>query len=93
LKNTEGKAQLRYFLIDPECRGQGLGRQLLEKWMAAMQELGYKEAFLLTTDGLEASAHLYGGYGFVLAQSRTMEMGLTENRYEMKLNEYARNGE
>ncbi len=35
-------AQLRYFLIEPEYRGGGLGRKLLNLYMEFMRECGYK---------------------------------------------------
>ena len=83
LKNTEGWAQLRYFLIRPEYRGMGLGKRLMQEFLEFFQACGYQKSFLLTTDGLDTAVHLYERYGYRLANSRTMDIGITEHRFEL----------
>lgn len=64
-------AQLRYFLIHPRYRGLGLGRHLLDEFLAFMQARGYTSAYLWTTHELSAAAHLYAAFGFQIAEEKT----------------------
>lgn len=63
-------AQLRYFIIEPLYRGIGLGRKLMKRFMKFLKECGYTHAYLLTTDELPASAHLYTSSGFTLTEAK-----------------------
>ena len=83
LKNTDGQAQLRYFLIDPEYRGRGLGRFLINQFMAFLKKSDYQSSFLLTEDSLDTALHLYKSYGFSYVSSRDTDFGLVESRYEL----------
>ena len=58
------RAQLRWVLVDPNERGTGLGRHLVEEALAFSREAGAREVYLETTDGLEASSALYRSLGF-----------------------------
>ncbi|MBT1711170.1 GNAT family N-acetyltransferase [Fulvivirgaceae bacterium PWU5] len=81
-------AQLRYFLLDREYRGIGLGRKLMDLYMSFLQEVGYSAAYLWTTDDLPAAAHLYMSYGFTLTEEKeSMSFGipLKERRYDLTL--------
>jgi peptidyl-dipeptidase Dcp len=86
LKNTNGWAQLRYFVIDPHYRGVGLGKRLLDTFMAFVNEVGcYKRSFLLTEKSCQAAVHLYTkycGYKYI-SELMSDSSGLTEQRYEM----------
>lgn len=62
----EGKAQLRWFIVDDGCRGAGLGRKLIEKAVEFCDERGFEETHLWTLKGLEAAQKLYEDCGFVL---------------------------
>lgn len=66
----EGTAQLRYFLIDPECRGQGIGRRLLDVALGYCRERGAASVFLWTASNLPAAAHLYRSAGFSLVEEQ-----------------------
>lgn len=57
-------AQLRWFLVQPEVRGQGLGKGLLEQAVAFSREAGYHRIILWTVRQLAAAAHLYESAGF-----------------------------
>ncbi|MBX2843861.1 MAG: GNAT family N-acetyltransferase [Flammeovirgaceae bacterium] len=85
LKNTDGFAQLRYYLIDPEFRGIGLGRKLMDLFMDFFKNSDYKSSFLLTEERLQTAAHLYGKYGFQHVSSNQTDFGLVEKRYELVL--------
>lgn len=81
-------AQLRYFLIEPEYRGLGLGSKLLTLYMDFLRECGYKESYLWTTHELDAAIHLYKRFGFRLTEekeSTTFGKALREQRYDLIL--------
>jgi len=81
-------AQLRYFLIEPEYRGIGLGRKLLDLYMDFLRECGYQKTYLWTTHELDAAIHLYKRIGFKLTEekvSTAFGKALTEQRYDLTL--------
>jgi GNAT superfamily N-acetyltransferase len=81
-------AQLRYFLIEPDYRGIGLGSRLMGLFMDFLKSTGYKSAFLWTIHELRAAAHLYEKAGFVLTEekeSTTFGKPLRERRYDLAL--------
>jgi len=81
-------AQLRYFLLLPECRGLGLGKQLMESFMSCLRERGYRHCYLWTTSEQETAIALYQRYGFVLTEekaSSTFGKQLDEQKYELSL--------
>src|SRR5215210_8227289 len=63
-------AQLRYFLIEPECRGIGLGSKLLKLYLDFLRECRYKESYLWTTHELATAASLYKRLGFQLTEEK-----------------------
>ena len=89
LMHREGNAaQLRYFLLDPEYRGIGLGKRLMDLYMDFLHECGYKSSYLWTTHEQEAAASLYKRYGFVLTEekeSTAFGKTLKEQRYDLRL--------
>jgi N-acetylglutamate synthase-like GNAT family acetyltransferase len=81
-------AQLRFFLIRPEYRGIGLGKKLMELFMAALSGRGYRSAYLWTVAGLDSAAALYRRHGFTLTEEKESEAFgplLTEQRYDLSL--------
>lgn len=82
LKETEGWAQLRYFLIQPEYRGRGLGKLMMEAFTAFRDAAGYTKSFLLTEEQLETAAALYEKHGYQFVSHTPMDFGLVELRYE-----------
>ncbi len=84
----EDTAQLRYFLIEPEYRGIGLGSELMELFMEFFHQKGYKKSFLLTTRELKAASRLYLKAGFRLTEeNESFAFGkkVIEQRYELSL--------
>jgi ribosomal protein S18 acetylase RimI-like enzyme len=69
----DGSAQLRWFVIDPGSRGQGLGRRMLMEALAFCREREYTSVFLLTVRELHAAAHLYLAVGFELLEETPHE--------------------
>jgi peptidyl-dipeptidase Dcp len=81
-------AQLRYFLIEPEYRGIGLGSKLMNLYMNFLRECGYKESYLWTTHELSTAAFLYKRHGFQLTEekeSTAFGKPLREQRYDLLL--------
>ncbi|NUL35793.1 bifunctional helix-turn-helix transcriptional regulator/GNAT family N-acetyltransferase [Kosakonia sacchari] len=64
LGNNE--AHLRWFILDDECRGTGIGRQLLAKAMQFCDEQQFSAVQLWTFSGLNAARALYESFGFTL---------------------------
>ena len=85
----DGAAALRWFVLDPELRGRGLGRRLLDEMLAKAQESGYERIWLATFSDLEAAAHLYREHGFrLVSEDSAPRWGrdrITYQRYELEL--------
>jgi len=78
-------AQLRYFIIEPEYRGIGLGKKLMTLYMEFLRSCNYKSSYLWTTHELKAAASLYLRHGFKLTEqkeSTAFGKPLTEQRYD-----------
>lgn len=60
-------AHLRWFIVDPTCRGAGIGRRLLDQALKFTDREGFEATHLWTLKGLDAARGLYERQGFVLA--------------------------
>jgi len=81
-------AQLRYFILEPEYRGIGLGKKLMDLFVEYLKEKNYKRCYLWTTNELEAAASLYTKYGFTLTEEKeTTDFGkrVIEQRYDAEV--------
>jgi len=79
-------AQLRYFILEPEYRGIGLGKKLINLYMDSLKAKGYKTSYLWTTNDLFTAAHIYKQIGFVLTEekdSTAFGKKLKEQRYDL----------
>lgn len=84
------EAQLRCFLLRPDCRGIGLGHSLLDTALAFSRKFGHRSVYLWTVSDLTAAARLYMSAGFTKTQEVTHELWgatITEERYELVLTE------
>ena len=85
----DGEAAIRWFVLGPEVRGRGLGRQLLGELLERASELGYRRVWLETFSDLEAAAHLYRDHGFeVVRAEESPRWGrdrVVYQRYELEL--------
>lgn len=61
-----GWAKLRWYLVEREARGQGLGRNLMDTALDFCREAGYEGVFLWTVDDLQAARRVYEATGFRL---------------------------
>jgi GNAT superfamily N-acetyltransferase len=63
-------ARLRWFIVDPEFQGQGLGHLLLHKAIDFCKKANFKRVYLSTFAGLDAARHLYEKCGFVMCREQ-----------------------
>ena len=81
-------AQLRYFLIEPDYRGIGLGSSLMDLYMRFLHTCGYQKSYLWTTHELTTAASIYKRVGFQLTEekeSTSFGKPLREQRYDLVL--------
>jgi ribosomal protein S18 acetylase RimI-like enzyme len=86
MHRPENLAQLRYFILEKQLRGQGLGKKLMKEWMEFYKERGYFGAYLYTTSGLDSAVHLYESFGFIKDSEKYSEdfgVPLTEILYRL----------
>jgi DNA-binding MarR family transcriptional regulator/GNAT superfamily N-acetyltransferase len=83
-----GWAKLRWFLVEKEARGRGLGSKLLESAVTFCQKAGYRGIFLWTVSDLHAARNLYEQIGFKLVEETngcTWASWAREQRWELQL--------
>lgn len=88
VRADEHAAQLRWLILHPEVRGNGIGRTLVEDAVRFCRSCGYASVFLWTVDFLSAALKLYVAAGFQFMEMKTHDIWgktLTEERYELKL--------
>ncbi|MFX3647747.1 MAG: GNAT family N-acetyltransferase [Paenibacillus sp.] len=85
---NENMAQLRWFLIEPEARGAGWGRKLIEQAVLFAKEKGYTSVILWTNASLISARILYQSFGFKVMEVRKQILSgqeLTEEKWELAL--------
>lgn len=55
----EDLAEVRTVAVDPQCRGQGIGRRIVSALLEAARELGVRRVFVLTFE-----TEFFGSFGF-----------------------------
>ena len=86
MHRPENRAQLRYFILEKEFRGRGIGSRLMKEWMDFYHDRNYDAAYLYTTSGLDAAFSLYEKMGFRKIsemKSRNFGVPLLEQYYEL----------
>jgi DNA-binding MarR family transcriptional regulator/N-acetylglutamate synthase-like GNAT family acetyltransferase len=87
-KYDDRTAQFRFFLLEPEARGHGLGLRLAETALDFCREAGYERVFLTTVSLLTAARTIYARMGFRIVESRAQAdwgRDVVEERWELKL--------
>lgn len=82
----DGKAHLRWVIVDDGLRGSGTGRLLVDAAVKFCDRHGFEETHLWTFKGLDAARKLYESAGFTLAEEWTGDQWgqvLTEQRFVM----------
>lgn len=83
-----GEAQLRFFLLEPEARGFGLGLKLTEAALDFARKAGYTHIFLETISILTSARTIYRRMGFRVTHTHPQaDWGreVLEERWEMDL--------
>ena len=88
VKTEQTVAQLRWFLIEPQARGVGLGKKLLQEAIAFCKRKNYQKIILWTLSNLNVARQLYERSGFQVITHKTHQIWgqeLTEELWEMEL--------
>ncbi len=64
-----GLARLGHLALQPEARGSGVGRRLVEAVLEAARDAGYERVELVTFSELEPARELYRRAGFEITSS------------------------
>jgi GNAT superfamily N-acetyltransferase len=85
----DGEAVVRWFVLDADLRGRGLGRRLMGELLSEAEHLGFSRVALETFSELTAAARIYRDAGFEVVWSETgPRWGRPEinyQRYELEL--------
>jgi len=88
LQSRGEDAHLRYFLLNPDFRGIGLGKKLMDMFVNFAVECGYRSVYLWTTNEQEKASVIYKKYGFTLTEEKksdTFGKSLMEQKYVLIL--------
>jgi predicted GNAT superfamily acetyltransferase len=78
---------LRWFVLDRQLRGRGLGRRLIGELLELAERIGYERVALETFNELRTAGHLYRSFGFEVVSVETGprwgRAEITYQRYEL----------
>jgi DNA-binding MarR family transcriptional regulator/N-acetylglutamate synthase-like GNAT family acetyltransferase len=72
-QSSEQIAQLRWFVVDENYQGLGIGKKLMDTAIAFCRKRGYQHVFLWTVSILDTARHLYQKYNFKLTEEKPNE--------------------
>ncbi len=70
VKHSPRIGLLRLLLVEPEARGHGVARRLVEECIAFARQAGYRKLRLWTQAELHAAQHIYRTRGFTLVEEK-----------------------
>ena len=85
LAGTDG-ARLRWFIVDPEFQGTGLGNRLISRAVQFCRDKNYAKIFLWTFEGLDAARRLYERHNFKLSETHEIDQWgrqIKEQKFEL----------
>jgi GNAT superfamily N-acetyltransferase len=85
---NESEAQLRWFLVNPDSRGHGVGRGLLSTALDYCRGNDFKSVFLWTITGLDRAHELYRREGFTHTEDKPGHqwgIDVVEQRFDLPL--------
>ena len=88
VKADEKTAQFRYYILEPEMRGRGLGHKLIDMALDFCRQKGYQHVFLFTITAQKVARHLYRSKGFAITKTyEKPEWGkdVLEERWDLDL--------
>ena len=84
----DGTAQLRFYFIEKELRGNGAGHRLIDRAIDFCRDAKYNRVLLWTFSMLDTARHLYTGRGFRVTDTHVNnEWGrpILEEKWELEL--------
>jgi N-acetylglutamate synthase-like GNAT family acetyltransferase len=88
VKQSPRVAKLRLFLVEPDARGMGIGRRMVQELIAFARASGYRTIRLWTQSILLAARHVYAQAGFkLIAEEPNYAFGadLVSETWELRL--------
>lgn len=90
-KSYDAVAQLRWFVLDENYQGMGIGKKLMETALNFCKENRYDHVFLWTVSTLTTARYLYQKYQFKLTEEKPNDewtgSTLMEERWDLDLSE------
>jgi GNAT superfamily N-acetyltransferase len=81
-------ARLRWFIVDPQFQGGGIGRNLIARAIAFCRQQEFPKVFLWTFKGLEDARRIYEAVGFRLCEENQIEQWgqtILEQKYVLQI--------
>jgi DNA-binding MarR family transcriptional regulator/GNAT superfamily N-acetyltransferase len=88
VKHSKNTAKLRLLYVEPQARGLGIGKRLVEECVRFGRQAGYQKIILWTQSELRSARHVYEQAGFLLVEEKphhSWTRDLVAETWELKL--------